>query len=140
MRTVDLIRRKRDGEELSPEELQPLLEAERVTDVADQGILDVTPSAEPEDSGFEPEPVVTASTEAPAEPPETPEAPASSDPFDEIDFGSYFDDYLDPGFKSPSAEASDKPSFETFLSSPVTLSDHLRSQLALVTLSTVALP
>ena len=123
------------GEELSPEELQPLLEAERVTNVADQGILDVTPSAEAEDSGFEPEPVVTASAEAPAEAPETPEAPASSDPFDEIDFGSYFDDYLDPGFKSPSAEASDKPSFETFLSSPVTLSDHLRSQLALVTLS-----
>ena len=23
------------------------------------------------------------------------------DPFDEIDFGSYFQDYLDPGFRSP---------------------------------------
>jgi RNA polymerase sigma-54 factor len=123
------------GEELSPEELQPLLEAERVADVADQGILDVTPSAEPEDTGFEPEVAAPSSAEAAVEVPDTPEAPASSDPFDEIDFGSYFDDYLDPGFKSPSAEASDKPSFETFLSSPVTLADHLRSQLALVTLS-----
>src|SRR5262249_807074 len=45
------------------------------------------------------------------------------------------DDYLDPGFKSPSSENIEKPSFETFLSSPVTLSDHLHSQLALVTLS-----
>ena len=43
-----------------------------------------------------------------------------ADPFDEIDFGSFFDDYLDPGYKSPSAESVDKPSFETFLSSPVT--------------------
>ena len=120
------------GEELSPEELQPLLEAERVVDVADQGILDVTPAAEAEVPGFEPEAAIAASPEAPAE---VPEAPAASDPFDEIDFGSYFDDYLDPGFKSPAAEASDKPSFETFLSSPVTLSDHLHSQLALVTLT-----
>src|SRR6185437_3991552 len=30
------------GEELTPEELQPLLEAERVADPADQSILDVT--------------------------------------------------------------------------------------------------
>ena len=29
---------------------------------------------------------------------------AEADPFDEIDFGSFFDDYLDPGYKSPSAE------------------------------------
>src|ERR1700680_4796954 len=30
------------GEELTPEELQPLLEAERMSDPADQSILDVT--------------------------------------------------------------------------------------------------
>ena len=59
----------------------------------------------------------------------------AADPFDEIDFGSYFDDYLDPGYKSPASENVEKPSFETFLSSPVTLSDHLHSQLALVALS-----
>ena len=51
-------------------------------------------------------------------------------PFDEIDFGSFFDDYLDPGYKSPASESVEKPSFETFLSAPVTLGDHLRSQLS----------
>src|SRR5438876_5839664 len=62
------------------------------------------------------------------------EPPAAADPFDEIDFGSFFDDYLDPGYKSPTAEAVEKPSFETFLSSPVTLYDHLRSQLSITVL------
>ncbi len=57
------------------------------------------------------------------------------DPFDEIDFGSYFQDYLDPGFKTASNfEDSDKPSFEHFLSSPSTLSDHLLWQLGSLTL------
>ena len=36
------------------------------------------------------------------------------DPFEEIDFGSFFDDYLDPGYRSPAAEVIDKPSFENF--------------------------
>ena len=58
------------------------------------------------------------------------EPPAATDPFDEIDFGSFFDDYLDPGYKSPASESVEKPSFETFLSAPVTLGDHLRSQLS----------
>ncbi len=41
------------------------------------------------------------------------------DPFDEIDFGSYFQDYLDPGFRSPNNyEEIEKPSIENFLSSP----------------------
>ena len=59
-----------------------------------------------------------------------PRPPAATDPFDEIDFGSFFDDYLDPGYKSPASESVEKPSFETFLSAPVTLGDHLRSQLS----------
>ncbi len=59
------------------------------------------------------------------------------DPFDEIDFGSYFQDYLDPGFKTASSnfEEFDKPSFEHFLSQPSTLSDHLLWQLGSVTLT-----
>jgi RNA polymerase sigma-54 factor len=58
------------------------------------------------------------------------------DPFDEIDFGSYFQDYLDPGFKTASNfEEYDKPSFENFLSQPGTLSDHLMWQLGSLTLS-----
>lgn len=52
------------------------------------------------------------------------------DPFDQIDFGSYFQDYLDPGFRTPNSfELSEKPSFENFLSQPSTLSDHLFWQL-----------
>src|SRR5579863_8839787 len=108
------------GEELSPEELQPLLEAERMAEPADQSILDVTSGpAEveiadgPETgtfSGMETEvhmgeAVLTDPAAAPVE------AAGPADPFDEIDFGSYFDDYLDPGFKSPASENVEKPSF-----------------------------
>src|SRR6201989_2435449 len=52
------------------------------------------------------------------------------DPFAEIDFGSYFQDYLDPGYRTPNSfELSEKPSFENFLSQPDTLTDHLCWQL-----------
>jgi RNA polymerase sigma-54 factor len=54
----------------------------------------------------------------------------AKDPFDEVDFGSYFQDYLDPGFRTASNyEDLDRPSFEQFLSQPSTLSDHLLWQL-----------
>jgi len=59
-----------------------------------------------------------------------------ADPFDEIDFGSYFQDYLDPGFRTSSNfEDLDKPSFEQFLSQPSTLTDHLMWQIGSLTLS-----
>jgi len=52
------------------------------------------------------------------------------DPFDEIDFGSFFTEYLDPGLRTPiEMEDSEKPSFENFLSKPSTLTDHLMWQL-----------
>jgi len=52
------------------------------------------------------------------------------DPFDEIDFGSFFQDYLDPGYRSPGEmEDIERPSFENFLSKPTTLTDHLTWQL-----------
>ncbi len=58
------------------------------------------------------------------------------DPFDEIDFGSYFQDYLDPGFRTPNGfEQTDKPSFENFLSQPSTLTDHLFWQLGSLNLT-----
>ncbi len=57
------------------------------------------------------------------------------DVFTEIDFGSYFQDYLDPGYRSqPEYEDSEKPSFENFLSQPTTLADHLAWQLGALTL------
>ncbi|MGA2352752.1 MAG: RNA polymerase sigma-54 factor [Terracidiphilus sp.] len=65
------------------------------------------------------------------------EEPAAQpkDSFNEIDFGSYFQDYLDPGYRTqPEYEESDKPSFENFLSQPTTLADHLAWQLGALTL------
>jgi len=58
-------------------------------------------------------------------------AEGTEDPFADIDFGSFFAEYLDPGFRSPQAETVELPSFENFLSSPTTLIDHLRWQLTL---------
>ena len=128
------------GEELTQGEIQELLERVREGQPADQdflergdagGILQVLDTPEPEAVS---EPFAAGSlletVPIPAE-----EAPKTeTDPFEEIDFGSFFDDYLDPGFKSPASESVEKPSFETFLSSPVTLSDHQQSQLSVLVL------
>ena len=61
---------------------------------------------------------------------EPPKPAEEKDPFDEIDFGSFFTQYLDPGLRtSIEMEDSERPSFENFLSKPATLSDHLLWQL-----------
>src|SRR5690349_10586443 len=149
-----------DGvEELTPEEVQAILEAERTSDPSDQTILETVNGAAASEPGVAadgtqaspgfdyegPEAVsvdgagsATAEPAAPApategDPPV--EQKTDKDPFDEIDFGSFLDDYLDPGYKSPASESVEKPSFETFLSSPVTLGDHLRSQLSVSLIS-----
>lgn len=128
-----------DGEELTPQEVQSLLERERAAEPADQTILEISESAESiQGTEAVASEVLAESFPAAAEEADivlAVETPQASDPFDEIDFGSFFDEYLDPGFKSPAAESSDKPSFETFLSSPVTLPDYLESQLSLVVLN-----
>src|SRR6266705_6933561 len=55
------------------------------------------------------------------------------DPFEEIDFGSFFQDYLDPGYRSPGEmEEVERPSFENFLSTPSNLTDHLMWQLGAI--------
>jgi RNA polymerase sigma-54 factor len=135
------------GEELSPEEVQQLLETERVAEPADKSVLEAADgdgyvaTEPPEVEAEAPEPVVSPAGAPPeaapetAEIAETPEQKAATDPFEEIDFGSFFDDYLDPGYKSPSSEQVEKPSFETFLSAPITLGDYLRSQLSMVPLA-----
>ena len=61
--------------------------------------------------------------------PEDAFAPEKKDSFEEIDFGSFFQEYLDPGYRSPESENFEKPSFEHFLSQPTTLTDHLMWQL-----------
>jgi RNA polymerase sigma-54 factor len=140
-----------DGiEELTQEEVQALLEGERTSEPSDQNILETTNGAAgsdidtgadaPEafvDGDFEAQSSDGANTTAGTEQaePEPTEPKPDKDPFDEIDFGSFFDDYLDPGYKSPSSESVEKPSFETFLSSPVTLADHLHSQLSVLVMS-----
>jgi RNA polymerase sigma-54 factor len=139
-----------DGiEELSPEEMQSILEAERVSDPSDQVILETVngagsepeiaagiPEASPPEVEFDATPAsLESSAAAPAVEGEVTEQKTEKDPFDEIDFGTFFDDYLDPGYKSPASENVEKPSFETFLSSPVTLGDHLHSQLAVLVMS-----
>ena len=58
------------------------------------------------------------------------------DPFEEIDFGSFFQDYLDPGYRTHSEmEDIERPSFENFLSKPSNLTDHLAWQLGSLSLS-----
>jgi RNA polymerase sigma-54 factor len=137
------------GEEITPEELLPILEAERVPETADRQILEAAvPNESAVVDGLAGEVAINGSVFADAE--ETAaaataepgpaaadgaEQPAITDPFEEIDFGSFFDDYLDPGYKSPASESVEKPSFETFLSAPVTLGDHLRSQLSVSLIS-----
>jgi len=135
------------GEEITPEELLPLLEPERVVDPADRQIMEASVLSEsaPLDGNLADVAIngsVFADAEETAAAAATPETvspdpiePAATDPFDEIDFGSFFDDYLDPGYKSPASESVEKPSFETFLSAPVTLGDHLRSQLSVSLIS-----
>src|SRR5664279_5470887 len=139
------------GEEITPEELLPLLEAEKVHDPADKQLLEaaVLSDANAVDDGSSGAAIngnlfpdaeelaaaqVVAENDTIAVNDPLAEPPAVTDPFDEIDLGSFFDDYLDPGYKSPAAESVEKPSFETFLSSPVTLGDYLRSQLSVMIL------
>jgi RNA polymerase sigma-54 factor len=71
----------------------------------------------------------------------TDNAPATTadekkDPFEEIDFGSFFQDYLDPGYRTHSEmEDIERPSFENFLSKPGNLTDHLAWQLGALSLN-----
>ena len=146
-----------DGvEELTPEEVQAYLESERTSEPSDQTILETVngaAAAEPgvaadgteAAAGFDYDGVAPATMEATATAPAIEvDAPAADpiteqktdkDPFDEIDFGTFFEEYLDPGYKSPASENVEKPSFETFLSSPITLADHLHSQLSVLVMS-----
>lgn len=135
------------GDDVTPEELLPLLEAEPVVDAADKQILEglngpspldgAAPDVTINDNLFPDADEVAAAAPEPETAPVDPlaEPPAATDPFDEIDFDRFFEDYLDPGYKSPASESVEKPSFETFLSAPVTLADHLRSQLSVSIIS-----
>lgn len=60
---------------------------------------------------------------------------AGADPFENIDFSSFFDPYLDPGSNYFDPESCKKPLFESSFSSLRTLKAHLQSQLNLLALS-----
>ena len=136
------------GEEITAEELLPLLEPDRVSDPADRQILEASGDQANQVDGLGGDLAINGAVLADAEetaaavaaaeltPPDSLAEPVTAtDPFDEIDFGSFFDDYLDPGYKSPASESVEKPSFETFLSAPMTLGDYLRSQLSVSLIS-----
>ncbi len=130
------------GEELTPAEIQSLLEAERVGSGDADSVTEVTSQVVAESingSAYENEnaPTYDADSASPAAEgvDAEPVVKTETDPFDQIDFGSFFDDYLDPGYKSPAGENYEKPSFETFLSSPTTLTSHLNEQLSLVVMT-----
>ncbi len=53
------------------------------------------------------------------------------DSFEEIDFGSTFEEYLDPGYRTVEKEIKEAPSFEQFLSSEQSLAEYLNWQLRL---------
>jgi RNA polymerase sigma-54 factor len=101
----------------------PVLEEEAETGTnLEEGRAKEERSAEPADKE-----VIAASATPKDEP---------SDPFEQIDYGSFFDDYLDPGFRTQMpSEIIEKPSFENFLAKPATLYDHLHWQLSLSVLS-----
>ncbi len=71
----------------------------------------------------------------PASGEEAPITAEKKDPFEEIDFGSFFQDYLDPGYRTRGEmEEIERPSFENFLSKPTNLTDHLAWQLGALSL------
>ncbi len=109
-------------------ELREMINTEMVANPVLEEVTDEAPSAE------EVREKVEADAEAPTPPKPTngdAPLPEQQDSFQEVDYGSFFDDYLDPGFKSPAAEQIEKPSFENFLSRPTSLADHLEWQLNL---------
>ncbi len=59
-----------------------------------------------------------------------------TDSFDEVDYDREFQDYLDPGYKTQEFEyKEDAPTFEQFLSSSETLTEHLEWQVNLQKIS-----
>ena len=115
-------------EEISQELLEnPVLEA-----AVDADSAPTEDSTDPAAVDGEASPAGAADTEAAlAEEPSATDT-ESPDAFDEIDIEAYFNDYLDPGIHTPFAvEALERPSFDTFLAQPSTLTDHLLWQLSL---------
>jgi RNA polymerase sigma-54 factor len=113
-------------------ELKDMINAEMVENPVLEELEDAIPMLDDVGRQEEERDRLAAKATAPAE--EGPTiADEKKDPFEEIDFGSFFQDYLDPGYRSSGEmEEIEKPSFENFLSKPGNLSDHLLWQLGAI--------
>jgi RNA polymerase sigma-54 factor len=111
-------------------ELKDMINAEMVENPVLEELEDAVPMLD--DVGRQEEERDRIAAKATAdEPPAT--AEEKKDPFEEIDFGSFFQEYLDPGYRSSSEmEEIEKPSFENFLSKAGNLTDHLMWQLGAI--------
>src|ERR1700748_16574 len=83
-----------EGEEITPEELQPLLEAERSSEPADQSLLhaaDIKPAGDSAGARRNTDADAESETAADGVERDASDAvePSTTDPFDEIDFGSF---------------------------------------------------
>jgi RNA polymerase sigma-54 factor len=113
-------------------ELRDMINAEMVENPVLEELEDAVPMLD--DVGRQEEERDRIAAQSTATPEEGPTiADEKKDPFEEIDFGSFFQDYLDPGYRSSGEmEEIEKPSFENFLSKPGNLSDHLLWQLGAI--------
>jgi RNA polymerase sigma-54 factor len=112
-------------------ELKDMINAEMVENPVLEELEDAVPMLD--EVGKKEEDRDRAATAATEENPIT--AAEKKDPFEEIDFGSFFQDYLDPGYRTHSEmEDIERPSFENFLSKPSNLTDHLSWQLGALSL------
>ena len=113
-------------------ELKDMINAEMVENPVLEELEDAIPMLDDVGRQEEERDRLAAKVTAPAEDGPT-IADEKKDPFEEIDFGSFFQDYLDPGYRSSGEmEEIEKPSFENFLSKPGNLSDHLLWQLGAI--------
>ncbi len=113
-------------------ELRDMINAEMVENPVLEELEDAIPMLDDVGRQEEERDRLAAKVTAPAEDGPT-IADEKKDPFEEIDFGSFFQDYLDPGYRSSGEmEEIEKPSFENFLSKPGNLSDHLLWQLGAI--------
>jgi len=112
-------------------ELKDMITAEMVENPVLEELEDAVPLLD--EVGKKEEDRERAAAATPEENPIT--AVEKKDPFEEIDFGSFFQDYLDPGYRTHSEmEEIERPSFENFLSKPTNLADHLAWQLGALSL------
>ncbi len=112
-------------------ELKDMINAEMVENPVLEELEDSVPLLD--EVGKKEEDRDRAAAATPEENPIT--AVEKKDPFEEIDFGSFFQDYLDPGYRTyGEMEEIERPSFENFLSKPSNLTDHLAWQLGALSL------